>query len=426
MNHQEQYNLEYKEIVSKTFLKTVCAYSNYDDGIIFFGVNDSGDCIGLKNSKEDFLRIENMINDSISPVPSFNLTIENHQGKEIIKLFVTKGKNPPYFLNNKTYKRSGSSTVELDTIGLNRLILEGLNYDYEELKSSEKELNFLVLEDRLVEKLKIEKLTSDILKTLNLMSGDGTYNVAAELLADHNSIKFYGVDIARFGSSISQILDRETIKEVSLLTQYDKAVEIFKRYYQLEEIVGFERVKKELIPEKAYREAVANAIVHRLWDVNSYIQISMFEDKIAISSPGGLPIGMTEEDYLYRNVSLLRNPIISEVFYKLDYIEKIGTDIMRINEEYTESIVKPSYEITDHFITVTLPIIDTKVENLTGDEELVLDLFNKERRLSRMEIEKKSGFNKSKAIRLVNSLIDKSIMEKVGDGPSTEYKIKGE
>lgn len=426
MKKHESYHLEFKEQISKTFLKTICAYSNYNDGVILFGVNDEGEYVGLSNIDEDYLKIENMINDSISPRPSFKMSIEEFQDKKIIKLSVSKGKHPPYYYQNKTYKRSGSSTLEVDRIELKRLILEGFNLDYEEIESTKKNLDFSVLESKLVEKLNITKLGPDILKTLNLMNSKGNYNFAAELLADQNEILFSGIDIARFGSSINQILHRETIKEVSLLTQYDKAVESFKRYYQLEEIIGFNRVKKELIPEKAFREAIANAIVHRVWDVNAYIQVSMFADKIIISSPGGLPTGLTEDDYLYRNISLLRNPIISEVFYKLNYIEKFGTGVMRINEEYGDSIVKPSYKITENFITVTLPTVEIKPEILSSDEKIVFDLFVKDPCLSRLEIENKSGFNKSKAIRTLNSLIDKSVIEKVGVGPSTEYRIKGE
>ncbi|MGB4614403.1 MAG: RNA-binding domain-containing protein [Erysipelotrichaceae bacterium] len=426
MKKHENYNLEFKEQISKTFLKTICAYSNYNDGVILFGVNDEGEYVGLSNIDEDYLKIENMINDSISPRPSFKMSIEEFQDKKIIKLLVSKGKHPPYYYQNKTYKRSGSSTLEVDRIELKRLILEGFNLGYEEIESSKKNLDFSVLESKLVEKLNITKLGPDILKTLNLMDSKGNYNFAAELLANQNEILFSGIDIARFGSSINQILHRETIKEVSLLTQYDKAVESFKRYYQLEEIIGLNRVKKELIPEKAFREAIANAIVHRVWDVNAYIQVSMFEDKIIISSPGGLPIGLTEDDYLYRNISLLRNPIISEVFYKLNYIEKFGTGVMRINEEYSDSIVKPSYKITENFITVTLPTVEIKPESLSSDEKIVFDLFVKDPCLSRLEIENKSGFNKSKAIRTLNSLIDKSVIEKIGNGPSTEYRIKGE
>ncbi len=50
----------------------------------------------------------------------------------------------------------------------------------------------------------------------------------------------------------------------SLLFQYDKAIDGFTRYYQYEEIEGYERIEKELIPKEVFRETAANAIVHRV------------------------------------------------------------------------------------------------------------------------------------------------------------------
>ena len=70
-------------------------------------------------------------------------------------------------------------------------------------------------------------------------------------------------------------------------------------------------------------------LIHRLWDVNASIKVSMLEDRIEISSPGGLPAGISEEEYLNGQVSILRNPIIGNVFFRLKYIEKFGTGIMR-------------------------------------------------------------------------------------------------
>lgn len=52
----------------------------------------------------------------------------------------------------------------------------------------------------------IEKLSLDILKTLNLYNIDGYYNIAAELLADTNAIKFSGVDIVKFGKDINTFI----------------------------------------------------------------------------------------------------------------------------------------------------------------------------------------------------------------------------
>lgn len=49
----------------------------------------------------------------------------------------------------------------------------------------------------------------------------------------------------------------------------------------------------------------------------------MYADRIEISSPGGLPAGISEEEYLNGQISILRNPIIGNVFFRLKYIEKL-------------------------------------------------------------------------------------------------------
>ncbi|HHV39661.1 MAG TPA: AAA family ATPase, partial [Tepidimicrobium sp.] len=285
-------------------------------------------------------------------------------------------------------------------------------------------LKFNILESKLKEKTGIEKLNLDILKTLNLYNRDEYYNIAAELLADSNNMEFCGIDIVRFGRDINQILYRETINKISLLSQYDRAIEIFQQYYHYEEIKGYSRVKKELIPKEAFREALANAIVHRIWDINAFIQISMYENRIEINSPGGLPEGISKEEYLYGNISVLRNPIIASVFYRLDIIEKFGTGIARINNEYANSISKPSFEISETNIKITLPVIDENILDFSKDEIAVIDILKEDREFSRKEIDAKTGFNKTKTLRILNNLIDKNIVEKIGQGPGTSYKFK--
>lgn len=424
MEMKEKYNLEFKQNISRTFLKTVSAYSNYNDGKIIFGIDDDGNIVGMDDIKEACIKIENMINDNIDPVPQFHFDIEKINDKNLIVLAVVKGKDTPYYYNRRAYKRSDSSTLEVDRFELRRLNLKGVNMNYEEMESSSQNLEFTILESKLKEKLGIEKITPDILKTLSLLDKNGSYNIAAELLSDKNNIKFSGIDIVQFGTNMNQILYRETVDKASLLTQYDKTIETFERYYQYEQIEGYKRVKKELIPKGAFREALANALVHRVWDLNSYIQISMFKDQIEILSPGGLPEGISKEEYLYNNISLLRNPTIAGVFYRLDIIEKFGTGIMRINEEYSDSIVKPSFDISQNYIKITLPVMGMKILELSDDDNILLAIFRDEIELSRAELEDLSGFNKSKTLRLTNGLVNKNIIQKLGNGPSTTYRLK--
>lgn len=206
-----------------------------------------------------------------------------------------------------------------------------------------------------------EKISESFLKTVNAFSNyndgkiifgindEGYYNIAGELLADENDIEYSGIDIVKFGKDINQILYRETLSNKSVLWQYDKTIKIFERYYQYEEIEGYERVRKELIPRESFRESLANAIVYRVWDVKTHIQIAMYTDRIEISSPGGLPLGISEEEFVIYN------------------------------------ILKDEVEIT------------------------------------RRELDEKSGFNKSKTLRIINGLIDKNLIRKLGSGPSTTY-----
>ena len=425
MYFKEGYNLEFKESVTKTFLKTVCAYANYNDGEIIFGLDDDGKVVGVKEiPKEEALRIENMINDSVFPVPTFEIFIKEVEGKTIIVVGVKKGKDTPYYYNGKVYKRGDTSSVEVDRFELRRLALEGVNMHYEDKKASSQELNFNILEKWLKKETGIEKLNLDILKTLNLYHKDGYYNTAGELLADENNTNFSGVDIVKFGKDINMILYRQTISNVSLLTQFDRAVDIFEQYYTFEEIDGFNRIKREFIPREAFRESLANAIVHRIWDVNSYIQIAMYEDKIEITSPGGLPAGISKNEYLYGNISVLRNPILAGVFNRLNIIEKFGTGIARINKEYTRSVTKPDFEVSENRIRILLPVVQNDTLDLSEDEKSIYELLKADIELSRKEIDLRTGFNKSKTIRSLNSLLDKNIISKKGSGASLTYTIK--
>lgn len=423
MDIKERFNLEFKEKINKKFLKTVSAYANYNDGEIIFGIDDAGNVVGLDNIDNECIKIENMINDSLDPVPQFTTTSENKEGKNIVVLRVKKGGDTPYYSGGKTYKRSDTSTVEVDRSELTRLALNGINMDYEKRKASSQNLSFNVLKQALNERAGIKRTDLDILRTLNLYDVSGYFNIAGELLADKNQINFSGIDIIRFGADVDQILYRETINNKSLLSQYYRALAIFEQYYQYEEIEGYERVKKEMIPREAFREALANAIIHRVWDINSYIQISMYDDLIEIKSPGGLPNGLSKKEYLHYNISVLRNPIISGVFYRLGIIEKFGTGIARINREYINSLSKPDFHIEENSISILLPVIRTDTSDLAKDEIKIYNLLKKEKELSRKELDDALGFDKAKTIRILNNLVKKKIIIKQKQGPGTTYKL---
>lgn len=413
---RESKTLEFKEEISNSFLKTVSAYANYGTGQVVFGVADDGRVVGIKDLNETCLAIENKINDSIAPAP--NYILEPNAKNSTIVLTVEEGPHKPYYCKGKAYKRSDSSTVEVDQLELGRLVLLGRNMTFDEMKARTDGLTFATLGKRLESAMGVDAVNDDVLKSLELESPKGEFNIAAELLADANS--FPGIDIARFGQTISIFRERATFEKESVLLQYDHVLDIYRRNYQYEEVAGALRTTRELIPEAAFREAIANALVHRQWDTSSHVRVSMFDDKIEVVSPGGLPVGLSEREYLEGQVSVLRNPILGNVFFRLGIIERFGTGVLRIKDCYRGSAVQPSFEIFENSIKVTLPLWQD-VTALQEDEAIVYRIIEG-RMLPVSEISTMSGFGKSKTHGILKSLVEKGYAEIMGSGRGTKYK----
>ena len=413
---RETATLEFKQQLSKSYLKTVSAYANYGTGKIIFGIADDGTPVGLADPQDTCLRIEHAINDSIDPVPRFELSIEGDT--RTVTLTVHEGPDKPYLSSGRAYRRTDTSTVEVSRLEYGRLVLTGEHVSFDALVAKEQNLAFGHLEKELASKLGLKPLDQNSLSSLELMAPSGEYCNAAALLADSNH--FPGIDIARFGGSINIIHSRHTFERTSVLEQMQRTLEVFDTYYAYEEIVGFERITKTLVPREAFREAIANALVHRCWDVRANIKVGMFADRIEITSPGGLPAGITEELYLAGGPSVARNPILANVFFRLGHIERFGTGIPRILDEYAHETVSPSFALRDSSITVMLPV--TVLENVTLDEEAILAVLAKGSALTRSQISEKTQLSKSKAIRTLNALVEKGLVTKVGEGRSVRYE----
>lgn len=414
---RETRNREFKEKVSNSFLKTVSAFANYCDGVIQFGIKDDGEQLGINNPKQVCLNIENKINDSIKPSVDYTLNID--QKTNVISLSVKEGIHKPYLYNGKAYKRNDSSTIEVDHLELTRLILEGKNLTFEELKAKNQDLEFHFLNKKLKEHIGLDNINTDTYKTLGLVDKNGCFNNAAELIADKNG--FSGIEIVRFGNNINTIQERLNCSNESIILQYEKAIEIFERYYEFEQIKGSKRETVYLIPKEAYREAIANALVHRTWDVNGNITVFMFEDRIELTSPGGLISGIEIADYIKGGISILRNPIIGNLFLRLDMMERLGTGIRRINEEYKQSDKKPIYDVSENTIRITLPVFG--IGELNNDENIIYQLL-KNRSLSSSSIVEETGFGKTKTVAILNKLINEGYVIAVGNGRGKKYSAQ--
>lgn len=424
--------VEYKREYTKTILKTVSAMANYHDGYIVIGIDDNLKLVGVNNPKAVKLNLENSINDNIIPRPYYEISEENKDGKTIIVLKIFSGENTPYLYDNKSYKRMDTSTVPTNKTEHENLILKGRNIGYDALFYEGKELYFDYLSKKIRERLGVGILTPDILKTLGLMNGEN-YTIAAALLSDKNPVNNAGLSLVRFDSGRGlNIKDKKILRNVSILEQFDKAIEFYHKHINVMEVIkGAYRETTEEIPLVAYREAIANAIVHREYMLDSDVRIEIFDDRIEIISPGGLPIGITEEEYIDGRVSIPRNKIISDIFLRLGIIERLATGIRRIKEHYINSGVNPEFLLAQNSIKVILPkvkysINDGEITNnmergLNENELKILRFIKSAGRITRKEAEEILSLRKTQAVKTLGDMLDKGILLKVGAGRNTKY-----
>ena len=103
---------------------------------------------------------------------------------------------------------------------------------------------------------------------------------------------------------------------------------------------------------QALREAITNAVMHRDWFFDgANVFVEVYTDRIEVSSPGGLPKGLTLADLGHR--SIRRNGLIADLLHRIGFIEKAGTGIRRIRDEASEmNCPEPEFK-ANSFTTVT-------------------------------------------------------------------------
>lgn len=126
-----------------------------------------------------------------------------------------------------------------------------------------------------------------------------------------------------------------------------------------------EKLQREEIPQypmAALREAITNAVMHRDWYIDgANVFVEIYEDRIEVSSPGGLPKGMLPEDLGSKSVR--RNPLIADVLHRIAFIEKAGTGIRRMREGAVEQgYPEPEFRANGFFTAIFRPLASTAAQ----------------------------------------------------------------
>lgn len=423
---------ELKQELTKDIKKEIIAFANTNGGKIYIGVDDNGNAVGLKNIKEDIEALSSMIKEGITTDLTLYTKIsqEKINNKKIIRLDVMDAPNKPYYLTEKgikpsgVYLRLGKTSIPASEEIIKKMINESQNNSFETIISKTQDLTFDYTKF-VFEKHNIE-LNKSKMKTLNIINLKNEYTNLGLLLSDECP---FSIKCAIFnGKNKLEFRDRREF-EGSILKQVNDTFEFLELINKTKgEIVGLERIDTRDYPIFALRESLLNAIIHRDYNYTGSILISVFDDRIEITSLGGLVKGLEIND-IYSGISETRNSNLSNIFYRLKYVESFGTGIGRIIESYEGFSKKPEFLITENTFKTVLYNVNYKDnieenKNDMNEEETIVDYLKSNKRINRKTIEEISNISSTKAKNILSEMVKNNVLNVKGNGKNTYYTLK--
>jgi ATP-dependent DNA helicase RecG len=154
------------------------------------------------------------------------------------------------------------------------------------------------------------------------------------------------------GTNRVHIYDRRDVRD-DLLTQFNEAVGFLQKHLNVRsEILGVNREDIYEIPIGVLREALVNALMHRDYSITgTQVSVEVFDDRVEIVNPGGLPKGLSVRDL--GTVSIRRNELISDLFFRLHKVERIGMGIQKMKDAMVAAGLREPTFASDAFFRAT-------------------------------------------------------------------------
>lgn len=390
----ENNRIEYKKKLTELFEKEVVAFLNYlGGGVIYLGIDDDENVIGVENADKLQLQIKDRIKNNIAPscLGLFDVVEEKFENKTIIKVIVASGQERPYYIkkygmsSRGVFMRNGSASEPMTVRMIETLFAKRTRKSIAIIKAPYQDLKFEQL--RIYYDALGKTLNEHFAAHLEFLNEDKVFNYVGYLLADNNTIsikvaKYKGtdrVDLAQsneygFCSLIKatkQVLDRLEVENKTFT-----------------KITSKERIEFRQWNAVALREAVINAFVHNDYTREIAPKFEIFSDRLEITSYGGIPNGLSEKEF-FDGYSIPRNKEIMRIFRDLDLVEQLGSGLPRILKHYDKSC----FYFTDNHIRMILPMVqvaeqvtEQATEQVTEQVEKLVSVLHNEMTLSELMI----------------------------------------
>jgi len=350
---QESNLVEFKAALNDKLEKEIVAFLNYrEGGDLYIGIADDGTIVGVDNADEMQLAIADRIKNNIMPATLglFDIVVENQQGKNVVHVIISSGSEKPCYIKQAgmspkgCFLRVGSSAQPMEPNVIDEMYSRRTRNSLNKIIAPRQSLTFEQLQ--IYYQSKGLTLNNKFAETLDLLTVDGKYNYIAYLLSDDNGVS---VKVAKYaGTDKVDLIENEEYGYCSLIkatkSVLDK-LEIENKTFA--KITSKERIEKRLVDLIALREAVINAIVHNDYTREVPPVFEIFADRIKITSYGGLPTGLSKDDF-FSCRSMSRNRELMRVFKDIGLVEQLGSGMSRILKAYDKSV----FDISDNFMVV--------------------------------------------------------------------------
>lgn len=367
------FKLMLEEKKPKSWLKSVSAFANGSGGSLFFGIDNNGIVKGLDDVQHVCETISSRIRDYMDPLPEVEMIPHETNGLHILQLKVSSGHYTPYYYVGDgqlmAFVRVGDESLPATAEQMVRLVLKGSNKTFDSLHTDYKaeKFSFTILANAFKDRTK-QDWNKKYLLSFGLVTGTGHLTNAGALFADDCPLWQSRLYCTRWegkekGDAIN---DAEFIGNILMLLR--EAMNFVKSNTKRGwEKLPDRRKNKPEYAERAILETMVNHLIHRDYTVmGSEVHIDIYDDRLTVTSPGGMYNGLLIQDLDIADVSSeRRNPILANVMAQLDYMEKRGSGLTRICNEtkaqdgYKEEL-RPTFKSTQaQFQTIIFAVTDT-------------------------------------------------------------------
>lgn len=437
--------IEFKESFDKSLAKEIVAFANASGGKIFLGIDDKNNLKGINITNKLKSQIQDIARNCD---PAIDIKLESFE--KILIIDVKEGIDKPYFCSDGFYMRMNANSQKMNRNQIIELSIKSGKIRFDEQICSD-----FKFEDFDNEKfnyyLKLARISNnlgrkDILKNLKVLSKEGMTN-AGVLFFAKEPYKYIGnsrIRCVRFkGNKRVDILDKKEVDR-GIVGNIEFAIQYLNECVPVRfEIIGSKRKEYPQFPEKAYREAIVNAVVHRDYFDNGEVAVEKLKDELIINNPGNSLVSKKE----FGTRSRLRNRLIADLLSRTIFMERVGTGIKRIKESCKKNKNPVEFKLAekDFFVTMKsqplsepekkisklnqvdakLTQVDAKLtQELSDKEKRVLSFVIQNKKITSTDLQKLLDISREMANRHFKKLIDKKLIIRKGVGKSTYYILK--